>query len=412
MQGNREEPVVLNAFWFTVTQITGKIKYLLEDSIQPLWIMGELSNVKLHRPSGHLYFSLRDKDSTLRSVMFRRDVVSLGFQPVEGEMVLAYGRVTVFARQGQYELIAEEMVPAGKKGLTAAKLEVLKAQLIEEGLFDSSRKQSLPKFPVTVGVVTSPTGAAIRDIMRVMSRRWSAARILLSPTLVQGEDAPTSIARAIGYQNEFDLADVLIVGRGGGAKEDLSCFNEEVVVRAIANSRIPVVSAIGHETDITLSDLAADVRAPTPSAAAELVVPNRADLGERVRTIEKRLERALQGKKNILLERLLGLSASHGLRAPRSLVQQRAQRLDDLAARLRMSVGGALELKERSLTATGARLQSLDPKAVLERGYTICLDLETKLPLGAASSVTENQLMELLFHDGEVECQATRVATT
>ncbi len=344
----------------------------------------------------------------LRCVMFRRSVAGIGFEPMEGEDVLAFGRVTVYERHGQYQLLVDDLVPAGTKGLAALQLERLKERLAGEGLFDSARKKELPAFPAVVGVVTSPTGAALRDIIRVTRRRWPAARILLSPAQVQGSDAPRTLAKAIELQNMAGLADVLIVGRGGGAREDLSAFNEEIVVRAIAASAIPIVSAVGHETDTTLADLAADVRAPTPSAAAERAVPEGRDLTLRVFSLGGRIERAMGMKLELLGEKLRRLQGSHGLRGPRYLVQEKALRFDELGSRLKAVMDGQLNQLETRFTGLDERLAALNPMAVLQRGYTLCVDPRSRALLARAKEVQTGQLLEVVFSDGEVTCQAIK----
>jgi exodeoxyribonuclease VII large subunit len=400
------EDLTPGPFWLTVSQITQRIKRLVESSLPPCWVMGELSNVKLHRPSGHLYFSLKDEASVLRAVMFRRQAGQLGFQPAEGDVALAFGTLTVFERQGQYELIVEEMVPGGTKGIASLELDRVKEKLTAEGLFEQGRKRALPKCPATVGVVTSSTGAALRDIIRVVSQRGPSLTILLSPVLVQGSDAPASIVHGIECQNRVGKADVLIVGRGGGSQEDLWCFNDEGVVRAIAASRIPVISAVGHEVDVTLSDLAADARAPTPSAAGELAVPDRRELQKVVMSLRQRLQRSLITTVTLASERLKRLVSSHGLRAPRSLVQERTLRVDELTSRMKTITKTVIERRISQLKACVEQLAVLNPRAILERGYTLCLDRDTRVLCTSVDDVTPGEELSIVFHDGEVECKA------
>lgn len=406
-----DDPRPQGVFWLTVSQITKAIKDTLEGSFDDVWVQGELSGVKLHQPSGHLYFSVKDESCLLRAVMFRRYATALAFSPADGEMVLVYGRITVFERQGQYELIAEDMVPAGTKGLAALKLEMLKNKLAGEGLFDAARKRRLPRFPAAVGVVTSATGAALADIIKVASRRWPGVRIVVSPATVQGDEAPASVVKAVQALNESALVDVMIVGRGGGAREDLSCFNDEAVVRAIAASATPVVSAVGHEIDVTLADLVADARAPTPSAAAEMVIPDRRELMTQVAGLALRAERALTAKASVLRERLRRLRTSHGLRAPHNQVQQRALRLDDLGARLKTAAAAVLLRHGGTLRAMADRLRALDPRAVLARGYTLCLDHATRAPVPGAHALAPTQEVDIVFNDGEATCLVTNLIT-
>lgn len=399
---------VPGVFWLTVSQVTARVKEALECSLDEVWVQGEVSSVKLHQPSGHLYFSLKDDACLIRAVMFRRHASGLSSVPEDGEMVIIHGRITVFERQGQYELVVDDLVPAGARGVAALRLEMLKNKLAAEGIFDAGRKRSLPRVPAVVGVVTSNTGAALADIIKVASKRWPAVRIVVSPATVQGEDAPQSIVAAIGRLNESGLADVMIVGRGGGAREDLSCFNDEGVVRAIVGSRIPVVSAVGHEIDMTLADLAADARAPTPSAAAEMTVPERRELTAQVESLALRAERAISASVMMLTEQTRRLATSHGLRSPEGLVQQRAVRLDDLGARLRIASATILSLQQRHIQAQTERMGALNPRAVLARGYALCLDHATRSLVPGARIITEKQMLDIVFHDGEATCQVTR----
>jgi len=395
-------------FWLTVSQVTKKIKEVIEHSLEEVWVQGEMSGVKLHQPSGHLYFSLKDDACLIRAVMFRRHASALPFAATDGEMVLAHGRITIFERQGQYELVVDDLVPAGAKGVAALRLELLKNKLAAEGLFDAQRKRRLPRVPAVVGVVTSATGAALADIIKVATRRWPAVRLVVSPAAVQGEGAPQSIVTAIERLNESGRADVMIIGRGGGAREDLSCFNDEGVVRSIVASRIPVVSAVGHEIDITLADLAADARASTPSAAAEMVVPERRDLMALIGSLGLRAERALSGKVAVLRERTRRLRTSHGLRSPEHLMQQRAVRLDDLSARLRIATVTFLSSQRHTAQAQRERMRALDPRAVLARGYTLCLDHTTRTLVPSVRAVTPEQMVDIVFNDGEAICQVTQ----
>ncbi len=274
----------------TVTQLNNFIKAVLEQTpvLQNVWIKGEISNLKLHS-SGHIYLTLKDEGGVLRAVMFRSAAAKLSFRPENGMKVLAGGRVSVKERDGGYQLYIESMELEGE-GELYVRFEALKKKLGAEGLFDPARKKPVPQFPKTVGICTSPTGAAVRDIINVLRRRYPIARAVVYPRLVQGEAAAKSVVQAIEYFNENNAADVLIVGRGGGSIEDLWAFNEEITARAVASSRIPVISAVGHETDFTICDFAADLRAPTPSAAAELAVPDLSAHVRRVGELGSRLE--------------------------------------------------------------------------------------------------------------------------
>jgi len=401
--GEKDQPE--KAFWVSVSQITTSIKRCLEDGIRPLWVKGELSNVKLHRPSGHLYFSMKDESAVLRCVMFKRNVSALFFEPSDGEEVIAFGRITVYDRHGQYQLVAEEMVPAGSRGIAAIEFEKLKLKLAAEGIFATERKRSLPLFPRVVGVVTSSTGAAFRDIVRVSRRRWPGIRILLCSAQVQGEEAPARLVQAIEQQNETNKSDVLIVGRGRGAKEDLSAFNDERVVRAIASSNIPVVSAVGHETDITLADLAADVRAPTPSAAAELVVPDIRDVIAQVAGIEKRLVGAMGSRLALVREQISRFRSSHGIMRPRFTIQELALRLDELSHRLRAAITGHCSDKRTRLSGEKDRLEALDPRSILKRGYAICTDAQTAALISRVGQLKDDKDIDVRFYDGVRSCR-------
>ncbi|MBQ4160836.1 MAG: exodeoxyribonuclease VII large subunit, partial [Clostridia bacterium] len=293
-------------YTLTVSELNARMKYIIDSvpAFANIWIKGEISNFKLHF-SGHIYMTLKDDGGVLRAVMFKGSAQKLAFVPENGMKVLARGRISVYERDGGYQLYVEEMQPDGLGALHLA-FEQLKKRLEEEGLFDQKHKKPIPKFPNTVGVVTAATGAAVRDIINVISRRYPKAKVLLYPALVQGEGAAEDVSRGIAYFNENKCADVLIVGRGGGSIEDLWAFNEEITARAIFASEIPIVSAVGHEVDFTIADFVADLRAPTPSAAAELVVPSALEVKERVSVLVLRALNGMRGKlqsKRLMLAR-------------------------------------------------------------------------------------------------------------
>ena len=351
----------------TVSQVTRLVKSLIEDSFPMLTVEGELSNY-VHHSSGHRYFTLKDESSQLRCVMFKWQAERLDFRPEEGMKLLAVGSLTVYEVAGQYQLNVLRLQPLGR-GELLARLEELKKRLAAEGLF--ARKRTLPPYPSCVGVATSPTGAAVRDIISILTRRAPHVRILIRPTLVQGEGAAADIVRAIDEFNRHTDADVLIVGRGGGSIEDLWCFNEEIVARAIAGSRIPVISAVGHETDVTLADFAADLRAPTPSAAAELVVRDASEVRQEIEGYRLRLK---QGIFSRIEDFALRVESVRKAFSPERFLQNlmlRSQRVDELAMRLRNGCLLAVSARETELERLKSRLLAMNPSSVLNRGYAI-----------------------------------------
>jgi exodeoxyribonuclease VII large subunit len=354
---------------FTVSEITQLIKGTLEESYPRVTVQGEISNF---RPSGagHWYFSLKDNDSMISLVMFRTRAEAVRFVPADGMLVKAVGGISVYARRGNYQLICDSLAPAGAGDILAA-LEELKRRLAAEGLFDLDRKRPLPLYPSRVAVVTSPTGAAVRDILRVLRRRSAGIDVVIVPTPVQGDGADRQIARAIAAAARLHLGDVIIVGRGGGSLEDLLPFSSEVVVRAIAACPVPVISAVGHETDVSLADLAADVRAPTPSAAAEMVAASREELLGRVQSTRAAMESALSQR----LQRfrlLLDHFAPENLeRNVRLLLQPFAQRLDDARDELSRRILDAVTSGRHRLELAARELTSYSPLAILDRGYAV-----------------------------------------
>ena len=432
----------------TVSQVTQEIKEILEDSYPLVWIEGEISNLRLVQ-SGHAYFTLKDAKSQLRAVMFRSSVRHLPFTPEAGMQVIARGRLSVYEPRGDYQLIAEAMDPKGVGALQVA-FEQLKERLLQEGLFDQDRKRPLPAMPQRIGIVTSPTGAAIRDIIQVAHRRSANVQLFLYPVRVQGKEAAAEIVHAIAALNAFETPlDVLIVGRGGGSLEDLWAFNEEPVAWAIAGSDIPVISAVGHETDTTIADFVADLRAPTPSAAAELVVKSADELNQQARALLARMHAVVQHTLARSRTALDHLSSSRPFRAPyRSVqarqqqvddlmlqldkawvndVQARARRLDDAAKglersnprwrwqrqhkhldiqrrRLETVARSRLSLSQQTLLGLGGKLDSLSPLAILARGYGICRDAATQRLITRAAPVRPGQRVELVLRDGQLAC--------
>ncbi|HNW60636.1 MAG TPA: exodeoxyribonuclease VII large subunit [bacterium] len=353
----------------SVTEFTRRIKSLLETELPPVWLHGEISNFVRHT-SGHLYFSLKDESAQISCVMWRSRTPSLLVTPGDGMQVLLLGQVTVYEKRGVYQIDVVKMIPAGVGQLQLA-LERLKARLAAEGLFDQAHKKPLPLFPQRIGIVTSPTGAAVRDLVQVARRRMPGIGIVLRPALVQGEGAAADIAAAIAEFNAWGEVDVIIVGRGGGSLEDLWAFNEEIVARAIYASRMPVVSAVGHEIDFTIADFVADLRAPTPSAAAELVVPDAAELRGRLAGIARLLVHTTRRRLALDRMRLQGFRSHHALRRPLDLVRQRRQRLDELEHLCTLALDSRLQRERSHAASLAQRCRDLAPPAVLQRGYAL-----------------------------------------
>ncbi|MBR4206119.1 MAG: exodeoxyribonuclease VII large subunit [Clostridia bacterium] len=355
----------------TVTELNEFVKRLLDASpvLSEVEVRGEISNFKNHYGSGHLYFSLKDEMSQIKAVMFRSAAARLKFDPEDGMKVSVRGRVSSYPRDGSVQLYADSIEPEGVGALYIA-YEQLKNRLAAEGLFDPSRKKLLPKLPTRIGVITSPTGAAIRDMINVTGRRFPAAKILLYPSLVQGAEAPAQLIAGIKVFNERCPVDVIIIGRGGGSIEDLWAFNDEGLARAVASSRIPVISAVGHETDFTICDFAADMRAPTPSAAAELAVPDTGELRGKLEHLIEREAAILAARLQRCRERLGQLAERRVLTDPASVVEDRRMLLDHLTDGLCRVETKRLENKRASLREEAAKLGALNPLAVLSRGYS------------------------------------------
>lgn len=386
----------------SVSRITSLIKHDLESRYPDVSVEGELSNCKI-AASGHLYFSLKDEQAVMQGVMFRRDLLTLSFVPRDGMKVVARGGISVYAARGQYQLIARSLNHAGL-GEILAMLEARKRKLAAEGLFDDSRKKPLPFFPTRIGVVTSPSGAAIRDIIKVLKRRNPKAHIILLPALVQGEEAAYSIAARIDQANRWNLAEVLIVGRGGGSIEDLLPFSDERVVRAVAASRIPVISAVGHETDWALCDYAADVRAPTPSAAAELAS---GDLGLIIREIDQFSEMLAHSMRRVLARARERLSMVSPRRMEALLVRKHiemAQAFDTAVERMRTNMESRMEQLRRRLELAARTLEIANPHAVMKRGYSIVRKTDPSARarvVRSASEVQPGDQVHIVFASGE-----------
>ncbi|MFH1570198.1 MAG: exodeoxyribonuclease VII large subunit [Gemmatimonadota bacterium] len=387
----------------TVSELTARVKAVLEDGLAYCWVEGEVADVR--RPaSGHCYLTLQDASAQLSCVMFRFYAQHLRFDPQPGMKVLVYGNVSVYERGGRYQFYIYRMQPSGVGELAVA-LEQLKARLAEEGLFDADRKRPLPPFPRAIGVVTSATGAAIRDIVQVLGRRAPAVRVVLRPARVQGDGAALEIAGAIDALNRHGVADILIVGRGGGAAEDLWPFNEEPVARAIYASRIPVISAVGHEVDYTIADYVADVRAPTPSAAAEVAVPDYEELRRRAADSRRRLRLSLLNRLQHLQEQLSELSAQRLAEGLGHRLAESAQRLDEAGAALAAAADRRLQSRAELFRHVALRLQALSPLRGLTRGFAYCQQEADGRPVRGIAQLAAGDHLRLRFADGSARCR-------
>nr|WP_325183880.1 exodeoxyribonuclease VII large subunit [uncultured Oscillibacter sp.] len=356
---------------FGVAEVNQLVKLLLdgEPMLQDVYVRGELSNYKMY-PSGHHYFTLKDPEGALRCVMFRGQASRLRFRPENGMKVIAQGRITVFPRDGAYQLYCNALTPEGAGDLAVA-FEQLKAKLYAEGLFDPARKKPLPPYPEKIAVITSSAGAAVHDMIRILRRRYPLAKVILLPVRVQGPEAPPEIAGAIRYANKWRVGDVIITGRGGGSIEDLWAFNDERVARAIYNSELPVISAVGHEPDVTIADFVADARASTPSNAAEIAVPDREALGQWLEGAASRLGRSETARLAALRQRLNALAEKRVLRDQMAYVQDKRMELLHVQQRLGDLSAGLVGEKRRRLSVLGASLDAMSPLKVLGRGYAM-----------------------------------------
>ncbi|MBI5835954.1 MAG: exodeoxyribonuclease VII large subunit [Candidatus Eisenbacteria bacterium] len=393
---------------YTVTEINTLAQRVLHETFPSVRVGGEISGFHHHSASGHMYFDLKDGRCVLRCALFKANARRLRFRPADGLQVEATGRLTIYETRGSYQLVVDELAESGL-GELQRRFEELKARLQAEGLFDEARKRPLPRYPARLGVVTSAGGAVLHDIVHVARRRWPGIRIILCPVQVQGAGAAADVARGVELFNRAGAADVLIVARGGGSLEDLWAFNEESVVRAVAASAIPVVSAVGHETDVTLCDFAADLRAPTPSAAAERAVPERA---EHLRHLAHSRGRLVRGVLSAVAERRLTLRAlqrSYALGRPRDLVAQRMQTVDELERRLGRAVGERLARHGDALGRARARLGALSPSRVLQRGFCYVESAPAGLPVASAAALSPGDAVRLVFRDGRAGARVETV---
>ncbi|MGA7159556.1 MAG: exodeoxyribonuclease VII large subunit [Bacteroidota bacterium] len=383
----------------SVTEITRRIKGVLERGFSEIWVQGEISNCKLHT-SGHMYFTLKDEGAQLSAVMWRSRVAQLLFRPNDGMKVIVRGNITVYEPRGNYQIDCLQLQPIGAGELQLA-FEKLKQKLSAEGLFDEAHKKTLPAYPQKIGIVTSPTGAAIQDILNVLARRFPALEIVVAPVKVQGIGAGEEIAQAIHDLNGLAGIDVIIIGRGGGSLEDLWAFNEEIVARAVYSSGIPIISAVGHEIDFSISDFVADLRAPTPSAAAELVVKDRNEIIDILRNFTYTIQNLVTTRIQSSKERVHALVGSYSFNKPLDLFRQRGQMVDDLERRLHQRIGHRLEIVRQQAQSFAKRIESVDPQLTLKRGYTIVYRGQKIIP--AAAGVLEKDRITVRFHDGDAE---------
>ncbi len=387
---------------YSVSEVTSRIRSLLErePSFQDLWIEGEVSNFS-QASSGHCYFTLKDSAARISCVIWRSTARRLRYLPQSGDQVVAHGNIGLYEAGGRYQLYVDTVQPAGR-GTLYQEYERLKAQLEAEGLFDPERKRPLPPFPKQIGVVTSPTAAALRDVLNVLQRRYPLVDVLLSPTLVQGDAAPPHIVAALDALNAREDVDVILVVRGGGSLEDLWAFNDERVARAVAASRVPVVSGVGHETDFSLADFAADRRAPTPSAAAEVATPDGAELYAGLTRMQERLDRIFTTRLTARQERIAQLRRNLQHLSPRVRLDNARQQIDALTAQMESAVRHRLDHNQQRVQELTARLSNLDPERVLQRGYAIVHDRETKKVLNSAIQARPGLALDLQMHDGNI----------
>lgn len=388
----------------TVRQLNLYVRSLIEGDarLSNVLVSGELSNFKNHYASGHLYFTLKDREASIRCVMFRSFAERIKFKPLDGLKVVLRGRVSIYEKDGQYQFYAEEMLPEGV-GDIALGFEQVKAKLETEGLFDQSTKRPLPKFPKRIAVVTSDTGAAVKDIMNILSRRWSLAEIVLCSVAVQGEQAVPEMLSALDRLYSLAGIDVIIIGRGGGSAEDLWAFNSEQLARKIYESPVPVISAVGHETDFTICDFVADLRAPTPSAAAELAVPDINEISSKLNRYENSLKSFLENKYQFSFTRLEALLNAFCMKNPTDFIVGRSyERLDRLTDKLSQAANRTLDSADRSFVSLTARLDALSPLKVLSRGYAA-----VSKDNGTVNSVTQAQkgdILDVSLTDGTLIC--------
>ena len=383
----------------TVSDITRQIKMSLEQRFTRVWVQGEISNFKRHT-SGHLYFTLKDEGAQISAAVWRSRATTLLFEPEDGMKVIARGGITVYPPRGNYQIDVDQLTPLGIGELQIA-FERLKKKLAAEGLFDEERKKALPTYPASIGIITSETGAALQDMRTVLGRRFPSVEVVFIPVRVQGAGAAEEIAQAIREMNRFGNVDVVIVGRGGGSLEDLWAFNEEIVARAIYDSKVPIVSAVGHETDFTIADFVADLRAPTPSAAAEMVVPDRLEVLEVIRNYEYTMRQSLLQRVAASRERIGSLVSSYAFNRPKDMLREYVQRIDELQRAMALSVSHAAQYRVNAVESLTKRLGALSPAGVLKRGYAIVR--KQGVPVTRAVQLAHNDEASIEFQDGTIK---------
>ena len=387
-----------------VSQINTYLKSIIDEDInlKNIYITGEISNFTNHYRTGHLYFTLKDEKSAIKAVMFRTSASRLRFEPENGMKVLIRGSISVFERDGTYQIYCDDMIPEGVGELTIA-FEQLKEKLSKEGLFDDAHKKELPQYPSRIGVITSPTGAAIQDILTVLSRRYPSGEIIFEGVQVQGDSAAAQIAEAIKKFNRLQGADVLIVGRGGGSIEDLWAFNEEIAARAIYESEIPVVSAVGHETDFTIADFVSDMRAPTPSAAAEIVAP---DYREILYAADKTLDGMIDAIEKKIYRYRMNLMAAQKIisdRSPHRMIEFYGACLEACETKINSELKRKVDFYENALMHYTSKLEATSPLKVLARGYSVVFD-ENMMTVRSAETLKANDRIKIRLSDGNVDC--------
>ncbi len=392
---------------FSVTQINEYIKMTLESSpvLQSVWLRGEISNLKSNYSSGHMYFSLKDETSSLRAVMFRFSASRLKFRPESGMKVVVHGRVSAYTVSGDCQIIIDDMQPDGAGALAVA-FEQLKKKLLAEGLFDGERKKPIPKFPKSVGVITSASGAALHDIINVSGRRSPSIEIIIYPSYVQGELAPRSLAGGVHFFNNRHRVDLIIIGRGGGSAEDLWCFNDETLARAIAESEIPIISAVGHETDFTICDFVSDLRASTPSAAAELAFPDSMEVLARAKHLKAKADNAISSRLAKLSGSLELLNKGVELNSPINRLKEKEIKLSILRDHINNAQNAALDRANNEFKLLCTRLEAVNPLAVLSHGYSVLEDGEGNI-ISSVSSVNVGDRVKIKLSDGEFDASVT-----
>lgn len=392
----------------SVSQLNYYVKSLLDNDphLSSVFVTGEISNLIDHYRSGHIYFSLKDKNAVVRAVMFAGNARNLKFKPEEGMKVIALCRVSLYEVTGGYQIYVEDMQPDGIGSLTIA-FEQLKKKLEEKGLFKPENKIPIPKFPKTVGVITSPTGAAVQDIRNILTRRFPSVDIVLCPVLVQGAGAPEQLINAVNLFNEYDCADVIIIGRGGGSIEDLWAFNDENLAYAIYASNIPVISAVGHETDFTICDFVSDLRAPTPSAAAELAVPDREELLAYYNSQRQYINSLIDNKLSFYNKKLSDIRTALSVNSPEKRIGLLSSKLDNLSKRAQLSINDTYNLKSDSVKKLGAKLETLNPVSVLNRGYAIAQ--KDSMNINSVKELKIDDEIKLTLKDGTVKTKVVEI---